>query len=196
MRRWVVNIILGTDMIKHFSQVQSFNDQVAQEGDDVSDWEDRQLLMDILVHSADLSNVCKPRPVALKWTERVLQEFFAQGDREREMKHAISPLCDRETVSKPSSQIGFIQFIVKPIFEGLNSVKDLPDAQRALDCMAEYSDYWKRVREQEDKEKEEKDKMDQNQMRGTNSERKDSAKKQNMKSALRRRSSAPAHHGL
>ncbi|XP_055847989.1 dual specificity calcium/calmodulin-dependent 3',5'-cyclic nucleotide phosphodiesterase 1B-like [Episyrphus balteatus] len=46
-----------------------------------------------------------------------MEEFFKQGDRERELNIPISPLCDRYDTLIPESQINFIDFIVEPTFK-------------------------------------------------------------------------------
>ena len=51
-----------------------------------------------------------------------MEEFFNQGDREKEMGLDVSPLCDRNTTQVPQSQIGFIDFILIPQFSALNDV--------------------------------------------------------------------------
>merc|ERR1712039_770116 len=37
-----------------------------------------------------------------------------QGDCEKRLGMPVSPLCDRDTTNIPSSQLGFIEFIVEP----------------------------------------------------------------------------------
>jgi len=59
-----------------------------------------------LVHCADLSNPTKPLNIYRQWTERVMQEFFRQGDLERDQGMDISPMCDRHTASIEKSQVG------------------------------------------------------------------------------------------
>jgi 3'5'-cyclic nucleotide phosphodiesterase len=54
---------------------------------------------------------CLPR-----WAERVLEEFFAQGDTERRRGMPQSPMMDRHATSPAMSQIGFMEFIVAPMF--------------------------------------------------------------------------------
>lgn len=44
----------------------------------------------------------------------LLEEFFRQGDKERELGLPFSPLCDRNNTLVAESQIGFIDFIVEP----------------------------------------------------------------------------------
>jgi cAMP-specific phosphodiesterase 4 len=58
-----------------------------------------------LVHCADLSNPTKPLSVYRQWVDRVTEEFFRQGDLEREQGIDISPLCDRHTASVAKSQV-------------------------------------------------------------------------------------------
>jgi len=50
------------------------------------------------------------------WADLVLKEFFAQGDFEKELGLKVSPLCDRDTVDRAESQIGFIEYVVHPSF--------------------------------------------------------------------------------
>lgn len=58
-----------------------------------------------MVHCADLSNPTKPLPLYRQWTERIMEEFFRQGDRERERGMEISPMCDKHTASVEKSQV-------------------------------------------------------------------------------------------
>ncbi len=51
-----------------------------------------------------------------RWAARVLEEFFAQGDRERAAGLPVSPMMDRAATSHALSQINFIEFIVAPLF--------------------------------------------------------------------------------
>merc|ERR1719221_2208292 len=69
----------------------------------------RRLAMAALLHGADISNACKPWNICQSWATRVLEEFFAQGDRERQEGIPIQMLNDREKVNKPSSQVAFIE---------------------------------------------------------------------------------------
>ena len=46
----------------------------------------------------------------------------AQGDREAAEGLAVSPLCDRERVDVPKSQITFLDYVVAPCFEALRGL--------------------------------------------------------------------------
>lgn len=62
-------------------------------------------ILKFLMHAADISNPTKEREFAVQWAESALEEFFAQGDLEKDLQLPISPLCDRRTVKKPDSQM-------------------------------------------------------------------------------------------
>ena len=66
---------------------------------------------------ADLGHGAKQLAIHLKWSSLVLQEFFAQGDKERQLDLPVSPLCDRNTAMLPQVQSGFLSFLVTPVFE-------------------------------------------------------------------------------
>lgn len=58
-----------------------------------------------MVHCADLSNPTKPLQLYRQWTDRIMEEFFRQGDRERERGMEISPMCDKHNASVEKSQV-------------------------------------------------------------------------------------------
>jgi cAMP-specific phosphodiesterase 4 len=60
-----------------------------------------------------------------RWADRVLEEFFLQGDRERAQGLPVSPLMDRYTTSLSISQINFCEFVVAPLFHQVSKVSSL-----------------------------------------------------------------------
>ena len=47
-----------------------------------------------------------------------MKEFYLQGDEEKKRRLSISPLCDSaDMAGVPKSQLGFLNFLVKPLFE-------------------------------------------------------------------------------
>jgi cAMP-specific phosphodiesterase 4 len=73
--------------------------------------------MGVGTHLADISNPSKSWNLALKWTELLFEEFFKQGDKERELGIGVSDLMDRSTTNIAKAQLGFIDIIVEPAFE-------------------------------------------------------------------------------
>jgi len=58
------------------------------------------------MHYNNINNVCNS--LIHRWTMQLLEEFFRQGDKERELGLPFSPLCDRNNTLVAESQIGFI----------------------------------------------------------------------------------------
>lgn len=48
---------------------------------------------------------------------QVCEEFFRQGDYERQLKLPVTSLCDRQSTSVPKIQVGFLRFVVAPLLE-------------------------------------------------------------------------------
>lgn len=112
----MVHMVLATDMSKHFGELGTFRQRVASENFEPDD-KDKLLCMGLGIHLADISNPTKPWELTLEWTELLFEEFFKQGDKEREMGLKISDLMDRTTTNIAKAQLGFIDVIVLPAFE-------------------------------------------------------------------------------
>ncbi|KAJ1457001.1 hypothetical protein M885DRAFT_516611 [Pelagophyceae sp. CCMP2097] len=77
----------------------------------------QQSLVCMLVKFGDVSHAARPRALHLKWTTLLVTEFLSQGDEELACGRPASPLCDRRTLKLASAQLGFVDYIVRPIFE-------------------------------------------------------------------------------
>jgi hypothetical protein len=73
--------------------------------------------MQLLIKAADISNPTRPIGVYEAWVKGVMEEFFRQGDAERELGLPYSMNCDRNTVNVNKCQVGFISFLVEPLFK-------------------------------------------------------------------------------
>jgi len=111
-------MVLSTDMANHFLDLNLTKSRI--ESDDFNaEGVDKQLMLNELIHSADISNPMKPMDIYKQWIKRVFIEFYDQGDKERRQGLKISYLCDRYTVNIIDSQIGFIDNIVLPLYNSL-----------------------------------------------------------------------------
>lgn len=79
--------------------------------------ENRHFVLQISLKCADISNPCRPWDISRKWSYKVCEEFFRQGDYERQLNLSVTPLCDRQTISIPKIQAGFFEYVVTPLYE-------------------------------------------------------------------------------
>ena len=80
--------------------------------------------MQLAIKCADVGHPSRKLELHLLWSDRIKEEFFQQGDKEKSKGISISALCDRNVPisSYPSSQIGFINYVSRPIFTFLNEL--------------------------------------------------------------------------
>ncbi len=74
-----------------------------------------------MIKCSDVSNPTKSWPLYSEWIKRITQEFYNQGDKEKQFGLPVSPFCDRDHDSTESCQKSFISFIVSPLFESVDS---------------------------------------------------------------------------
>ena len=125
----ILQLILVTDMAKHFSFLKEFNEKFDSGKFNLDNQENRVVMMQLLLKCGDISNVSRPFDLADKWVDVLCEEFFRQGDLEQAQgMEYTSPLNDREHLDKPKSQIGFYTFVCLPLFQAM--AKAVPK----LDC--------------------------------------------------------------
>jgi len=147
LRKMVIDMVLATDMSKHMSLLADLKTMVETKkvaGSGVlllDNYTDRIQVLQNMVHCADLSNPTKPLELYRQWCNRIMEEFFQQGDREREGGLDISPMCDRFNATIEKSQVGFIDYIVHPLWETWADLVH-PDAQDILDALEDNRDWY------------------------------------------------------
>ena len=101
-RSLVIDMVLSTDMSCHFQQIKAAKNLLAAPELSV----DKSRILSLVLHCCDVSHPSKPWAMHRHWTDLLLEEFFRQGDNEKELGLPYSPLCDRNTTLVAESQIG------------------------------------------------------------------------------------------
>jgi len=92
---------------------------------------------------ADLGHLALDWALHLKWVQRLEIEFFAQGDREKQLGLPVSFLMDREKPGASKSQVKFFDFVVLPLFRALARVA--PNASHVLFCVTDNYQSWRDI---------------------------------------------------
>ena len=126
MRKEMISCVLATDMTFHnfyvdfmkqqTNLIKEYNnkDNNDKDKEKTENHENYQYYMNLLIHSADISNPTKPFDIYFKWAKLVIDEFYLQGDKEKKLGLVCS--CDRNKTTIYQSQLGFINFIEIPYF--------------------------------------------------------------------------------
>jgi len=146
---------LHFDMVKEIKKLYEINLEVCD--NQAKDWsqlnadyeemvlkENVPLFENLFLHFCDISNPMKPWAICKAWAERVLDEFFDQGDKEKALAIPVGMLNDRDKVNRPGSQHGFINFMVAPIvFETVRIFQPLDLLMKHMASnLAEWRNEW------------------------------------------------------
>ena len=120
IRKEMISCVLYTDMTKHDLTINFMKKIIDNRNNDNKEKkEDKEIdnhqdYMNLLIHSADISNPTKKFDIYWKWAEIVVEEFFEQGDREK----ALGLKCsfDRDNLTISQIQLGFIDYIELPFY--------------------------------------------------------------------------------
>ena len=164
-RKRIIQCVLATDMTLHNrefqflkTKIQTFQikkgenvEKIMENQDPVTNFNTKQEFLNILIHSADISNPTKPLDIYKQWAQRCVDEFFRQGDMEKKLGLPVSFGCDRNLVTLPQSQLGFIDAIVLPLFSVVNEF--FPGINFTLENLKINEEYYKGIKEKNDKKK-------------------------------------------
>ena len=128
-RRLVTECVIATDLAKSMAWLSSarlslINDtSTTLNIDEKKMLENKILRMQLVMKCGDVSHPARPLSIHLEWSKLVCEEFYNQGDLERNRGVKVSALCDRNICSSQyaQGQIGFINFVSKPIFSLLSA---------------------------------------------------------------------------
>lgn len=141
LRKFIVSAILQTDMALHFELMTKFESWVKQNaaGPPPSsesspspsnqgwDLEGRMLVINVMLHCADLSNPVRDYPLAKVWASRLNEEFRAQVRAEQRSNLPISQMMAKSgPIDVAQREVNFIDFVIMPCWSSLSLF--LPDA--------------------------------------------------------------------
>ena len=110
-------MILATDMKQHDRIMSEIREKISVGDDLLEDDASVALLLGLILKCADISNQARPRHIAAKWNDRVYQEFYREGDQDRKRGRQVLNLHDRHKNDTNSSSVGFIGFVVVPLYK-------------------------------------------------------------------------------
>ena len=90
-----------------------------------------------------MSNPAKPWALSKKWSDVLMVEFWAQGDREKGLNLPVSMGCDRATASQPKGAVFFGEVLVAPFFRAVAALA--PDVQPVVDMLAANCQQWREM---------------------------------------------------
>ena len=154
-RKEMISCVLSTDMAFHNDYVNFAKEKIEDTkngGENKNKPSDYQNYLNLLIHSADISNPTKPFEIYFKWAKLVVNEFYDQGDKEKKL--GLNCSCDRNKVTIYQSQLGFINYIELPFFSLFEQL--FPKLKFYSEQLSKNKNILISMEEEEKKKKEEK----------------------------------------
>lgn len=122
LRAWTISSILATDMKGHYPMMGRLAEADPWRTSSELGDEELSFALGLVLHAADLCGPIKPS-VVVRFSRRVAEEFFLQGDREKALGLPVTDGFDRVTSMErwPQRNVAFIDFIVKPLYDALHT---------------------------------------------------------------------------
>ena len=117
LRKKIIREILSTDMSNHLKVLEEYRQYKISEDEKLG-----QNQLNFITHISDLFHNYRKIEISLKWVEALSNEFWNQGDKEKELGLSVSFLCDRDDIDVPKSQISFIKTFSIPTIQELVEV--------------------------------------------------------------------------
>ena len=103
LRKKMIEEILSTDMTFHSKIINDFREYKKNRDEKLG-----QNQLNFITHIADLFHNYRKFEISLRWVELLSNEFWNQGDKEKELGLPVSFMCDRNDIDIPTSQIRFL----------------------------------------------------------------------------------------
>lgn len=92
-------MVLATDISRQGDFLTQLGQFLDTQSMDMSQSLYRHFMLQIALKCADISNPCRTWNISRLWSYRACEEFYRQGDRERELNIPVTPLFDRNCIS-------------------------------------------------------------------------------------------------
>lgn len=135
----MISLILATDFSRHFVDLNKFKLKFTDGL--IKNDEDKLEVMEMIMHTADVSNPSRHWKTCFEWANRLMAEFISQGDKEKELGLPVSNLCDRYAINIPESQICFIELFIEPTFNALKMI--LPAVSENIKIIIDNKEEWR-----------------------------------------------------
>jgi len=119
LRKKIIGEILSTDMSFHLNIINEYREYKKSRDEKLG-----QNQLNFITHIADLFHNYRKFDISIRWIELLSNEFWNQGDKEKELGLPVSFMCDRNNIDVPASQIAFLTNFSLPILQELIEVNE------------------------------------------------------------------------
>ncbi|XP_071445047.1 cAMP and cAMP-inhibited cGMP 3',5'-cyclic phosphodiesterase 10A-like, partial [Hetaerina americana] len=124
--------IIATDLAVFLERRRTIMNSMKRNASQLSVKQNRLLMKSILMTACDLSSNCKPFSVVKEVIEKLCEEYYLQGDKEKELGLCPVGIMDRDLHSRlPEEEVNFYSAIVLPCYSLLTTL--IPNTEPLYD---------------------------------------------------------------
>jgi len=149
LRSIILDLVLGTDMSENSKILEAFKQTTRVAADRSEAFtpaspQEALLVLKVSLKCADLGHLALGWGSHMKWVRRLEEEFYQQGDKEKECgMPKVSFLMDRSKPGVSESQVGFFNFVVLPLYRSFGTA--FPAASPMVEAVEANYQLWKDV---------------------------------------------------
>jgi len=115
-RKLIIEIVLNSELSRHFSLITTLKTKLGNCFPTES-LEDRILILSMCLRTSDDFKVVRDgRNVFTKWMDYMFDEYYRQGDIEKQIDIPISKFMDRSSTNKAKAYLNYIKVVSIPLF--------------------------------------------------------------------------------
>ena len=114
MRSLIISIVLNSDISKHFTLLTELKTKLGNNFPNDS-IEDRTLILSVTLRIVSTFKMVRDRHIFYKWMERFFDEFYKQGDMEKNLELPISKFMDRENTNRERAYSSYLTVVCRPL---------------------------------------------------------------------------------
>ncbi|XP_025836823.1 uncharacterized protein LOC108734071 [Agrilus planipennis] len=142
-------LILATDINRQQEFLTKFKKHLDEDTLDLTVAENRLFILQIALKCADISNPTRPWEISKKWSLKVCDEFFRQGEYERQLNLPVTLMCDRQSTTVAKIQTGFFEHVVAPLFSEWHRFLESTLSSHMMELLDANWNRWKTQKEAE-----------------------------------------------
>ncbi|KAI6192775.1 hypothetical protein M3Y94_01319500 [Aphelenchoides besseyi] len=127
MRQAIIDMVLATDMSKHFEYLTKFQQLMLMSDTDENREANSLTVCRMMIKCADINNPTREWKLCHEWAMRIVEEYFEQTSEETEKGLPVTMKgFDRETCNIPVTQCTFVDLFAREAFTVWCEFSDLP----------------------------------------------------------------------
>ena len=130
-RTLIVDMVLNSDISKHFTLMTAFKTKLGNNLNTES-MEDRTLILSVTLRIVSSFKTVRDRGIFYKWMEKFFEEFYKQGDMEKQLELPISKFMDRENTNRERAYSSYLTVVCRPLLVTYLILVDDPEVSNQL----------------------------------------------------------------